>query len=49
LRFESLSTGLHHAGGTPQTVVGKPPMMKNEGIRIRRVIEGLTARNVDVP
>lgn len=28
---------LHHAGGRPQTVVGKPPVSKNEGIRIGRV------------
>jgi hypothetical protein len=38
--------GLHHAGGTPQVVVGKPPMAKNEGIRIPRVVAGLQARNV---
>ncbi|HET9287132.1 MAG TPA: trypsin-like peptidase domain-containing protein [Gaiella sp.] len=41
--------GLHHAGGTPQQVVGKPPMAKNEGIRIPRVVSGLAAQNVVTP
>jgi V8-like Glu-specific endopeptidase len=41
--------GLHHAGGTPQQVVGKPPMAKNEGIRIPLVVAGLQAQNVDAP
>jgi hypothetical protein len=41
--------GLHHAGGTPQTVAGKPPLCKNEGIRIPRVVCGLTAQGVEVP
>lgn len=41
--------GLHHAGGTPQHVVGKPPMSKNEGIRIPRVVSGLQAQNVVTP
>jgi S1-C subfamily serine protease len=41
--------GLHHAGGTPQTAVGKPPMSKNEGIRIPRVVAGLTAQSVATP
>ena len=41
--------GLHHAGGTPQQVVGKPPMSKNEGIRIPRVVSGLQAQGVAVP
>jgi V8-like Glu-specific endopeptidase len=41
--------GLHHAGGTPQVVVGKPPMSKNEGIRIPRVVAGLTAQHVATP
>lgn len=38
--------GLHHAGGTPQTVIGRPPINKNEGIRIPRVVEGLKALGV---
>lgn len=41
--------GLHHAGGTPQQVVGKPPLSKNEGIRIPRVVAGLTAQSVATP
>ncbi len=28
---------LHHAGGRPVEVAGKPPVAKNEGIRISRV------------
>jgi hypothetical protein len=28
---------LHHAGGRPQEVAGKPPTNKNEGIRISRI------------
>ena len=38
--------GLHHAGGTPQTLAGRPPIKKNEGIRIPRVVEGLKARGI---
>jgi hypothetical protein len=41
--------GLHHAGGTPQELVGKPPMAKNEGIRIPRVVAGLQQAGVAVP
>lgn len=37
---------LHHVGGRPQDVLGKPPLKKNEGIRISRVREGLAAANV---
>ena len=37
---------LHHAGGRPQEVLGKPPMSKNEGIRISRVVQGLTDQGV---
>src|SRR5262249_5877513 len=32
---------LHHMGGRPQEVAGKPPVVKNEGIRIERVLAGL--------
>ncbi len=39
---------LHHAGGRPQEVVGKPPVSKNEGIRISRVVAGLQAAGVDI-
>lgn len=28
---------LHHAGGTPQEIAGKMPLVKNEGIRIPRI------------
>ncbi len=37
---------LHHVGGTPQEVAGKPPLKKNEGIRIERVLAGLQAANI---
>ena len=40
---------LHHAGGRPQEVAGKPPLRKNEGIRIPRVTSGLAALQVIVP
>jgi hypothetical protein len=41
--------GLHHAGGTPQTVTGRPPITKNEGIRIGRVVTGLQQNGISVP
>jgi hypothetical protein len=34
---------LHHAGGRPQEVVGKPPLRLNEGIRIPRIAAGIAA------
>jgi V8-like Glu-specific endopeptidase len=37
---------LHHAGGRPQEVAGKPPLAKNEGIRISAVIQGLTTAGI---
>jgi V8-like Glu-specific endopeptidase len=37
---------LHRAGGRPQEVAGKPPVKKNEGIRIARVTAGLTAAGI---
>src|SRR5205085_9296038 len=40
---------LHHQGGRPQQVVGKPPIKKNEGIRISKVLAGITAMGVSVP
>jgi hypothetical protein len=40
---------LHHAGGRPQEVAGKPPLRKNEGIRISRVLEGLSTLGIVVP
>lgn len=39
---------LHHQGGRPQEILGKPPLRKNEGIRISRVIQGLKASGVPV-
>jgi S1-C subfamily serine protease len=38
---------LHHAGGRPQEVVGRPPLRKNEGILISRIIEGLKQAGID--
>lgn len=40
---------LHHVGGRPQEIVGKPPVKKNEGIRISRIVEGLKAQGITVP
>lgn len=40
---------LHHAGGRPQEVLGRPPLKKNEGIRISRVVAGLANAHVDIP
>lgn len=37
---------LHHAGGRPVEVAGKPPVAKNEGILISRVLERLRAANI---
>jgi len=37
---------LHRAGGRPQEVAGKPPLKKNEGIRIERVVAGLKAAGI---
>jgi V8-like Glu-specific endopeptidase len=40
---------LHHAGGRPQEVAGKPPLTKNEGIAIEAVLRGLTNAGLTVP
>jgi hypothetical protein len=37
---------LHHLGGLPVKVVGKPPVAKNEGVRISRVLARLKAEKV---
>jgi hypothetical protein len=37
---------LHHRGGRPTEVAGKPPVSKNEGIRISRVLSGLRTRGI---
>jgi V8-like Glu-specific endopeptidase len=39
---------LHRAGGIPQEVTGKPPIVKNEGIRIARIVAGLQAEGFTV-
>ncbi|RSM73152.1 hypothetical protein DMB66_03740 [Actinoplanes sp. ATCC 53533] len=39
---------VHHAGGRPQEVLGKPPAKKNEGIRIPRIVAGLTAAGIRI-
>lgn len=40
---------LHHAGGRPNEVAGKPPLRKNEGIRIAAVLNGLARAGITVP
>ena len=40
---------LHHVGGKPQEIIGKPPLKKNEGIRVSRIVEGLKAQGVNPP
>jgi len=40
---------LHHAGGRPQEVAGRAPLKKNEGIRISRIVAGLTGKGVVFP
>ncbi|MEU7532080.1 serine protease [Saccharothrix sp. NPDC042600] len=37
---------VHHAGGRPQEVAGKPPMRKNEGIRASRIASALAAHGI---
>jgi hypothetical protein len=39
---------LHHSGGRPQEVVGKPPLKKNEGIRISKILEGAAQQNLQL-
>ena len=39
---------LHHAGGRPTSVLGQPPIVKNEGIRISQVAADLAARGITV-
>jgi V8-like Glu-specific endopeptidase len=40
---------LHHAGGRPQEVAGRPPLRRNEGIRIERVQAGALAAGLALP
>jgi V8-like Glu-specific endopeptidase len=49
LNDEGMLIALHHAGGRPQEVAGKSPLRKNEGIRISRVIEGLSRLGIVAP
>jgi S1-C subfamily serine protease len=43
---EGRLVALHHAGGRPVEVVGKPPVAKNEGIRISRVLERMRENGI---
>ena len=40
---------LHHAGGRPQEVLGRPPLTKNEGIAALRVAQGLQSKGIAFP
>lgn len=44
-----LLIALHHAAGRPQEVTGRPPLKKNEGIRISRILEALAQKNIILP
>jgi V8-like Glu-specific endopeptidase len=37
---------LHHAGGRPIEVAGKPPVAKNEGVRVDRICERMKAKGI---
>lgn len=43
LDAEGRLIALHHAGGRPVQIVGKPPVSKNEGIRISRILMRMRA------
>jgi V8-like Glu-specific endopeptidase len=49
LNDECRLIALHHSGGRPQEVAGKPPMRKNEGIRIPRIATALANLGIGVP
>jgi hypothetical protein len=40
---------LHRAGGRPQSVAGKEPLRKNEGVRISRVAAGIAQLGITLP
>lgn len=40
--------GLHYAGGRAQQLAGKAPTSKNAGIRISRVVKGLTEKGISL-
>ncbi|OJV16420.1 MAG: hypothetical protein BGO21_26345 [Dyadobacter sp. 50-39] len=44
---DGMLIALHHAGGRPQEVAGQPPVKKNEGIRISRIVADMQAMGVD--
>lgn len=46
LDSEGRLIALHHAGGRPQDVPGKPPMRKNEGILMSQVIDSLRGHGI---
>ncbi len=37
---------LHHRGGSPTQQTGKPPLTKNQGVRVSRIQAGLAARRL---
>ena len=45
---EGRVVALHRAGGRPQEVAGQPPLKKNEGVAIARVVAGLRAHQLAV-
>lgn len=49
LNEEGKLVALHHAGGLPQEVAGKQPIVKNEGIIISRITAGLQSLGLELP
>lgn len=43
---EGALIALHHWGGRPQVIPGKPPLKKNEGILISRIVQDMTDANI---
>jgi hypothetical protein len=41
--------GLHHWGGSPQEVAGRPPLKKNRGVQMSLIRAGLAKAQVDAP
>jgi hypothetical protein len=39
---------LHHAGGRPQEIAGKPPLRKNEGIRLPRILKQMVELGINL-
>jgi V8-like Glu-specific endopeptidase len=44
---EAALIAVHHAGGRPQEVLGRPPTKKNEGVRISQIRAGLAALGIE--